>query len=169
MDAAASLRATRRTVLRAAGAGAVAALGSVAGCLGGAGEPGLEGSLAAIGPGTMYKSPTCSCCDQYAAYLAGHDLPVSVEPTDDRDPVWTAQGVPANLRSCHTLLTDRYVVEGHVPGRALRALVADRPSIAGLALPGMPSGSPGMPGPRTGPFVVWALHGDGTPTVFMEV
>ena len=77
--------------------------------------------------------------------------------------------MPVGVRSCHTLVTAAYVVEGHVPGVVLGTLAAERPDVAGVALPGMPAGSPGMGGRQTAPFVVWALHPEGPPTRFAEV
>ena len=71
-------------------------------------------------------------------------------------------GVPAGLEACHTVVLEGYFVEGHVPREAITRLLEDRPRILGLALPGMPSGSPGMDGPKEGPLVVYAVTGPGT-------
>lgn len=96
--------------------------------------------------GTMHvtKSPTCGCCTAWVALAreAGFD----VDTTDTRDYVGPKQeaGVPGDLWACHTATIDGYVVEGHVPFAALAKLLKDRPDIAGIAVPGMPAGSPGM-------------------------
>jgi hypothetical protein len=73
--------------------------------------------------------------------------------------------VPEPLQGCHTLLIDGYVVEGHVPVAAVKRLLAERPAIRGISLPGMPAGSPGMNGEKTEPFTVYEI-GDGAPKVF---
>ncbi len=74
-------------------------------------------------------------------------------------------GVPEALESCHTVVAGPYFVEGHVPAAAVARLLAERPRILGIALPGMPSGSPGMDGPRHGPLVVYAVT---SPTTWRE-
>ena len=117
----------------------------------------------------MFKEPTCTCCDGYAAFLADHGLPVAVEHVQDRRPWWATYGLPEDFRSCHTVVGERYAVEGHVPLAALAVLVEERPDVVGVTLPGMPAGSPGMGGVKTEPFVVWALHGDAPPSVLLEV
>ena len=81
---------------------------------------------------------------------------------DDTAPVAAQYGVPAQLRSCHTAIVEGYAVEGHVPANDIRRLLADRPPIAGIAVPGMPVGSPGMEmGNRRDPFTVVAFTNDG--------
>ena len=104
---------------------------------------------------TVYKSPTCGCCDGYIAFLRKHGVAVEVV-SDDAALYETkaAYGVPAEAQSCHTVLLAGYVVEGHVPLEALTKLLAERPELDGIALPGMPTGTPGMAGPRFGPLTV---------------
>lgn len=106
---------------------------------------------------TVHRSPTCSCCGAYEEYLATHGFEVVVEEHDDMAPYKQDQGIPAELWSCHTNEVDGYLAEGHVPVEALEELLAQRPDIDGIALPGMPAGSPGMPGAKEGPFVVTAF------------
>lgn len=77
-------------------------------------------------------------------------------------------GVPVDIASCHTIDFNDYVVEGHVPIQALESLVSNRPEIAGIALPGMPAGSPGMGGDKAAPFTIYAFD-DGHVEPFMEV
>lgn len=108
---------------------------------------------------TVYKSPTCGCCGNYIAELKRHGADVTVEELDDAalDAKKRTLGVSKDLESCHTTTMDGYVIEGHVPIEALVKLRTERPSIAGIALPGMPAGSPGMSGMKAGPFLVLSL------------
>lgn len=96
----------------------------------------------------LYKSPTCGCCAGYAAYLRTKGFTVSERDVESLDAVKTMFGVPQRLQACHTMVIDGYVVEGHVPVGDVYKLLAKKPDIRGLSLPGMPSGVPGMPGPR---------------------
>lgn len=116
---------------------------------------------------TLYKNPQCGCCETYAAYLRDNGFDVAVKPTHQLAAISRKAGVPSNLEGCHTMFVDGYVVDGHVPVAVIRKLLADRPSIAGITLPGMPTGSPGMSGAKTAPFVIYALPKDGSaPTVY---
>lgn len=119
---------------------------------------------------TIYKSPSCSCCGQYAAYLKKLGYGVDVEPVQDMSAVKETHGVPYELESCHTMEIGGYVVEGHVPEEAVQKLLAERPDIKGIGMAGMPSGSPGMPGPKTDDFVIYEITHDGTQGgVFMTI
>lgn len=93
---------------------------------------------------TVYKSPSCRCCTGWVEHLRKHGFRVTVKDTDDMDAVKSALGVPKNLTSCHTAVVGKYVIEGHVPAEDIRRLLAKKPKVAGLAVPGMPAGSPGM-------------------------
>jgi len=93
---------------------------------------------------TVYKSPTCSCCEAWVAHLRPLGFDPRVEHPADLDAVKRRHGVPPGLESCHTALVEGYVIEGHVPGDLVVRLVRDRPRTLGLAVPGMPIGSPGM-------------------------
>jgi hypothetical protein len=97
-------------------------------------------------PITVWKSPTCGCCGEWVAYMRGKGYPVSVNLVADPDSIKVSFGIPASLYSCHTAKIDEYLVEGHVPERAIAKLLAERPNLKGIALPGMPEGSPGMSG-----------------------
>ena len=92
----------------------------------------------------VYKSPSCGCCGAWVSNLRGSGLKVIVHDMDDVGPISTQAGVPANLRSCHTAIVDGYFVEGHVPPTDIRKLLRKRPKARGIAVPGMPIGSPGM-------------------------
>ena len=109
--------------------------------------------------GILYKNPQCTCCDAYADYLRTNGFEVTVEPTHDLSLIKAKHGVPAALQGCHTMLIDGYVIEGHVPLGPLNKLLAERPTIEGISLPGMPLGSPGMAGPKLGRFTIYEISG----------
>jgi hypothetical protein len=92
----------------------------------------------------VYKSVSCSCCAQWASYLRDNGFRVTVNAVDDVDSVRRQFDVPAPLAACHTARVGGYSVVGHVPVAAIERLLKERPAIAGLAVPGMPVGSPGM-------------------------
>ena len=93
---------------------------------------------------TIYRSATCSCCKEYEAYLAENGYRVKTIVVDNTTEVKNRFGVPKDAWSCHTGVLGDYVVEGHVPVEILTRLVAERPAIKGVALPGMPESAPGM-------------------------
>ena len=95
---------------------------------------------------TVYKSPTCGCCAKWVEHMrqAGFDLTVNDLPNVSE--VKAAHHVPADAQSCHTALVGGYVIEGHVPADVVKQLLKEQPAIVGLAVPGMPIGSPGMEG-----------------------
>jgi len=114
---------------------------------------------------TLYKNPGCECCESYADYLRRGGIEVEVIATDALEVIKQQHGVPAALESCHTMIIDGYVVEGHVPLAGITRLLAERPAVTGIALPGMPMGSPGMGGAREGPFQIMSF-GQGEPALF---
>jgi hypothetical protein len=118
---------------------------------------------------TLYKNPECGCCDGYADYLRHHDFAVMAQATNDLADISRKAGVPPDLQGCHTAFIGDYVVDGHVPVEAINKLLAERPAIKGITLPGMPEGSPGMYGEKTKPFTVYAISQDGISSVFMAV
>lgn len=126
-------------------------------------------SAAAAGVQTVlvevHGAPGCGCCSGWEEYMESHGF--TVESTEDPNlaDFKAARGIPADAQSCHTAIIDGYTVEGHVPVEAIRDLLAERPEIDGIALPGMPAGSPGMPGDKVAPFEVLAID-DGTTSVF---
>ena len=124
-------------------------------------------ALAAGPEAVLYKDPACGCCANYARHLRLSGLRVEVVETDDVYALKSTYGVPEDLYSCHTMLIGGYVVEGHVPVAALARLLSERPDLAGIALPGMPAGSPGMPGPKTERFTVYGFSPAAPPAVFM--
>ena len=128
-------------------------------------------ALPALAPGTaitVYKSASCGCCAKWVDHLKANGFTPAVHDDENMDAIKDEMGVPAGVRSCHTALLGRYLVEGHVPAADLRRLLAEKPAVAGLAAPGMPGGSPGMavPGAPHEPFEVLAFTRDGKTTVF---
>jgi hypothetical protein len=110
----------------------------------------------------VFLTPTCGCCGKWADHMKAAKFDVTREVTTDLDAVPARQRVPRQLRSCHTAVIGPYVVEGHVPADVIRQLLKDRPKIAGIAVPGMPMGSPGMEGPNPRPYSIVAFRADGT-------
>ena len=124
-------------------------------------------AIAAPVRATLFKSPECSCCEGYAAYLRKNGFEVDVNPTNDLAEISSKAGVPEDLQGCHTMFVAGYVVDGHVPVEVIRKLLSERPAIAGITLPGMPTGSPGMVGQKTAPFTIYAVTKGGTaPTIY---
>ena len=116
---------------------------------------------------TLYKTPQCSCCEEYATYLRRNGFTVVVKPTNKLADISRKAGVPEKFQGCHTMFIEGYVVDGHVPAKIIQKLLSERPVIAGIALPGMPDGSPGMTGSKREPFTIYAIHKEGAPpTVF---
>ena len=117
---------------------------------------------------TVYKSPTCGCCREWVAHLRRHGFPVRSEDLAELQAVKTRHGVPPALQSCHTALVAGYVVEGHVPADLVERLLRERPKVAGLAVPGMPVGSPGMemPGTPAERYQILTFDRSGTTGVF---
>jgi hypothetical protein len=128
-----------------------------------------DGSAGALSELLVYKTPSCGCCNGWVDHLRDHEYAVETRDVRSLMGVKTSVGLPVELASCHTAIVEGYVVEGHVPAAAIDKLLAERPEIAGLAVPGMPIGSPGMEGPNPEPYTVYAFLKDGTTTEFMTV
>lgn len=123
-----------------------------------------------LGAGTMYKAPNCSCCLEYADYLESNtDADIEIVEVADLAETKAEYGVPEDVESCHTLDVGEYYIEGHVPREAVGKLADERPDVAGIALPEMPQGSPGMPGEQSEPFVVYAVSADGSYSEFVRL
>lgn len=122
----------------------------------------------------VWKSPTCGCCKDWVAHLEANGYAVTIhEVGESAKAAQRAKlGMPEQLGSCHTALVKGYVLEGHVPAREIDRLLAQRPRALGLAVPGMPVGSPGMDGPAYGgrldPYAVLLVQRDGTASVFQR-
>lgn len=115
---------------------------------------------------TVYKTPTCGCCAKWVDHLREHGYHVTTVDQNDLSDVKRRLGVAGPLQSCHTATVGGYVVEGHVPAADIRRLLAERPSVSGLAVPGMPAGSPGMEGFRSERYDVLTFDKSGATTVF---
>lgn len=115
----------------------------------------------------VYKSPTCHCCSKWVDHLRTAGFTVDVRGENAMHALKARVGVPDAMASCHTAVVGGYLIEGHVPAQDIRRLLSERPKAKGLAVPGMPVGSPGMEqGDRLDPFEV-LLFADGTePKVF---
>lgn len=111
----------------------------------------------------VHRSPTCGCCMAWVEHMRKAGFAVEVRNTDDLDPVKERLGVPDKQRSCHTAEVGGYFVEGHVPAADVKRLLAQKPAARGIAVPGMPLGSPGMevPGRAASPYVVELVGKDG--------
>jgi hypothetical protein len=119
----------------------------------------LFASVAVAEPATidMHVNPQCSCCEGHAAYLRQQGFKVNVTTSHDMSLIRRQHGVPEKLVGCHIAFVDGYVIEGHVPASAINKLLAERPKIKGISLPGMPEGSPGMTGVKTEPFTIYEI------------
>jgi hypothetical protein len=115
---------------------------------------------------SVYKSPACGCCTAWADHLKANGFDVKVQEVNDVNAIKQAHGVTRELASCHTALVDGYVVEGHVPAADIKRLLDTRPAVAGLAVPGMPMGSPGMEGPHKQRYDVISFDKAGHTEVF---
>jgi hypothetical protein len=108
---------------------------------------------------TLVRSPSCGCCGGHADHLAAAGFDVKSVLTDSYADVKAAHAIPTEMSSCHTSLVGRYFVEGHVPAAAIEQLLREQPDIDGIALPGMPPGSPGMGGLAVDGLAVFAVDG----------
>ena len=114
----------------------------------------------------VYKDPTCTCCGKWVAHLQREGFAATATDVRDITAIKVKYHVPGKLQSCHTALVGGYVIEGHVPASDVRRLLKERPKVAGLAVPGMITGSPGMEGPNGKPYDVLAFDPDGKTRVY---
>lgn len=118
----------------------------------------------------VFKTQACGCCALYSSYVQGKGARTSVVQMEDLTELKMQLGIPKQLQSCHTSTVGGYFVEGHVPLEAVEKLLKEKPStVKGIAVPGMPMGSPGMPGAKEGPIVVTAVNADGSSFEFMQI
>lgn len=120
-------------------------------------------------PVVVYKTETCGCCNGWVEHLRAAGFTVDARNVRDLMSVKIDAGVPGPLVTCHTALVDGYVVEGHVPVDQLKRMLAERPDIAGIGVPGMPMGSPGMESPNPEAYQVIAFDRDGAVSVYAEI
>ena len=116
----------------------------------------------------VFKTPSCGCCYGYVLFLEEEKF--AVKQTDMRSlhTVKKKYNIPLEMQSCHTSILGKYFIEGHVPLEAINKLLKEQPDIDGIALPGMPIGTPGMPGDKEEPFIIYQLV-DGKSSVFMTI
>lgn len=118
---------------------------------------------------TMWKSPTCGCCKDWASYIEKNGFTVKAR-NDGNDEIRKSLGMPIQFGSCHTALIGGYAIEGHVPAKEIKRLLAERPKAIGLAVPAMPIGSPGMDGAeykgRKDAYDVLLIGLNGMPSVY---
>jgi hypothetical protein len=115
----------------------------------------------------VYKTPTCGCCGLWVKHLQQNGFTARVTDMDDLSGLKKKHGVPAKAGSCHTAVVNGYVLEGHVPAADVKRLLIERPAVVGLAVPGMPLGSPGMEfGGTKQPYDVLSFDKTGQTKVF---
>lgn len=134
------------------------------------GPPAAEvaGSSSTATPITVYKSSSCECCAKWVDHVRANGFLPTVHDEEDMDAIKAQLGVPEAVRSCHTALAGKYLIEGHVPASDIKRLAKEQPRVTGLAVPGMPAGTPGMaqPGAKITGFEVIAFELDGTTRTF---
>lgn len=137
----------------------------------------VSGALLALGactgsgatvsaPIEVFYAPSCSCCGRWVSHLEENGFEVAVTAVADVAVVRRERGVPPNLAACHTAFIGGYFIEGHVPAADIRRLLAERPAVQGLAVPGMPSGSPGMSAENPIPYNTLVLDADGNVEIY---
>jgi len=115
----------------------------------------------------VYRSPTCGCCEKWLAHLKQNNFAIKDIVTNDVQAVKNKYGVPSEMASCHTAIVNGYVVEGHVPANDIKSLLKTKPDIAGIAVPGMPGGTPGMEmGGKKDPYKVIGFDKNGHSQIF---
>lgn len=115
----------------------------------------------------VYKTPTCGCCSAWVEHLTAAGFDAQIVDRPDLTPIRARFGAPEDLRSCHFAIIGRYIVEGHVPAASINKLLSEAPDAAGIFVPGMPLGSPGMEGPHDSqPYDVILLRKNGKREVF---
>lgn len=130
--------------------------------------PPLSGQAPVATPLKVFKTPTCGCCAKWVEHMRQAGFAPDVQDLPNLAAVKQSTGVPGRLQSCHTALVGDYVIEGHVPADVVRDLLKKKPAVAGIAVPGMPMGSPGMEGPRKDAYRVIAFTKTGGEQVFAE-
>jgi len=126
-------------------------------------------AIAAPSPGpeiAVYKNASCGCCKKWVEHLQAAGFRVTVHDTSNLAGVMERYGVPRKLTACHTAVVDGYVIEGHVPADVIQRLLKERPGIAGVAVPGMPAGSPGMESETPARFYILTFDKNGTTSVY---
>ena len=116
----------------------------------------------------VFKTPSCGCCYGYVLFLKKEKFKVKQTDMRSLHTIKQKYNIPVEMQSCHTTIMGKYFIEGHVPFEAVNKLLKEQPDIDGIALPGMPIGTPGMPGYKDEPYVIYQLK-DGKSSVFMTI
>tara|TARA_Y100000992_G_scaffold293771_1_gene252765 strand:- start:206 stop:688 length:483 start_codon:yes stop_codon:yes gene_type:complete len=116
----------------------------------------------------VFKTPSCGCCYGYVLFLEREKFKVKQTDMRSLHSIKQKYNIPVEMQSCHTTIIGKYFIEGHVPLEAINKLLKEKPNIDGIALPGMPIGTPGMPGDKDEPYVIYQLI-DGKFSVFMTI
>lgn len=114
----------------------------------------------------VYKSAQCGCCSEWVKHLKANGFTVKTVNVENPSDYRAKAGIPDRFGSCHTGMVKGYAIEGHVPAADIKRLLAEKPKARGLAVPAMPSGSPGMEGPRNDPYDVILVGTSGSLTVY---
>ena len=116
----------------------------------------------------VFKTPSCGCCYGYVLFLEREKFKVKQTDMRSLHSIKQKYNIPVEMQSCHTTIMGKYFIEGHVPLEAINKLLKEQPNIDGIALPGMPIGTPGMPGDKDEPYVIYQLI-DGKFSIFMTI
>ena len=116
----------------------------------------------------VFKTPSCGCCYGYVLFLEEEKFKVKQTDMRSLHLIKKKYNIPLKMQSCHTTILGKYFIEGHVPIEAINKLLKEKPNIDGIALPGMPIGTPGMPGEKEEPYIIYQLV-DGKSSVFMII
>ena len=116
----------------------------------------------------VFKTPSCGCCNGYVLFLEKESFKVKQTDMRSLHSIKQKYNIPLEMQSCHTTIMDKYFIEGHVPLEAINKLLKEKPNIDGIALPGMPIGTPGMPGDKDESYVIYQLV-DGEFSLFMTI
>lgn len=158
-----SKNALSRRALLVGGCGGAALIGSASSVIS------LRASAAPTrGDVTLYKNPQCGCCEGYADYLRENGYKVKAISTNNLTVMGQKHGIADDVRPCHISLIGGYVVGGHIPIELVNRLLSEKPKIVGITLPGMPEGTPGMPGKKPGPLDIYEI-GSSPPKVYTTI
>ena len=116
----------------------------------------------------VFKTPSCGCCYGYVLFLKEEEYEIKETNLRSLHNIKKKYNIPLEMQSCHTTILGKYFIEGHVPLEAINKLLKEQPKIDGIALPGMPIGTPGMPGDKEEPYIIYQLI-DGKSSVFMKI
>ena len=146
---------------------AVVALGTASGAQ--KTKPAPKETLETLAAVTVYRTPTCGCCGKWVEHLKAAGFTIADHIVQSLERVPGRERVPDQLQSCHTAFVGRYVIEGHIPANVVKDLLRKRPDVDGIAVPGMPAGSPGMESPYPVAYDVIAFDKKGTTSTFARI